>query len=82
MKKLLFISAMLMAMNTWSANSGYVVCEGRAQKVANCSVPYLDRGYTPLPIVTSQAGIIVQVLYKSIVLEEWDTTRQCIKSEE
>jgi hypothetical protein len=49
MKKLLLITAMFMAMNTWSAD--YEICESKGNNISefeSCATNLLNRGYKPL----------------------------------
>ena len=49
MKKLLLLTAVFMAMNTWSAD--YVICESKGNemnKFESCATNLLNKGYKPL----------------------------------
>ena len=45
MRKMLLITAMFMAMNTWSAD--YSICEGTINDVEKCAKGYIRLGYEP-----------------------------------
>ena len=50
MKKLLLITAMFMAMNTWSA--GYSVCNGTLSEVERCGKRLMNMGFEPTGSIT------------------------------
>lgn len=68
MKKLIMITAMFMAMNTWSA-SDYVVCEWDNRKdLTNCVNRFINKGYQPVGgVFVAYSNVGRSYYYQSLI---------------